>query len=51
MLATDGGSSFFSPATNVQIDAPVQTQTNVDPTTITESVSKSANAFSARWAP
>ena len=45
VLATSGGASFFSPATNVQIDAPVQTQTNVDPTTITESVSKSANVL------
>ena len=45
VLDTDGGASFFSPATNVQIDAPVQTQTNVDPTTITESVSKVANVL------
>jgi hypothetical protein len=45
VLATNGGASFFSPATNVQIFAPVQTQTNVDPTTISESVSKSANVL------
>jgi hypothetical protein len=45
VLATNGGNSFFSPNTNVQIDAPTQTQTNVDPTTITESVSKSANVL------
>ena len=45
VLATSGGNSLFSPATNVQIYAPVQTQTNVDPTTITESVSKSANVL------
>jgi hypothetical protein len=45
VLATNGGNSLFSPATNVQIYTPVQTQTNVDPTTITESVSKSANVL------
>ena len=45
VLAANGGASFFSPATNVQIFAPVQTQTNVDPTTITESVSKAANVL------
>jgi hypothetical protein len=45
VLATNGGSSFFSPATNVQIYAPVQTQTNVDPTTITANVSKTANVL------
>jgi hypothetical protein len=45
VLATNGGTSLFSPNTNVQIDTPVQTQTNVDPTTITESVSKNANVL------
>jgi hypothetical protein len=45
VLATNGGASLFSPSTNVQIFAPVQTQTNVDPLTITESVSKSANVL------
>jgi hypothetical protein len=45
VLATSGGNSLFSPSTNVQVFAPVQTQTNVDPTTITEEVSKSANVL------
>jgi hypothetical protein len=45
VLATNGGASLFSPATNVQIDTPVQNQTNVDPTTITESVSKTSNVL------
>jgi hypothetical protein len=45
VLATSGGASFFSPATNVQIFTPVQTQTNVEPTTITSDVSKSANVL------
>jgi hypothetical protein len=45
VLATNGGDSLFSPATNVQIDTPVQTQTNVDPTTITSDVSKNANVL------
>jgi hypothetical protein len=45
VLATNGGASFFSPATNVQIFTPVQTQTNVDPTTITSDVSKNANVL------
>lgn len=43
VLATDGGPSLFSPSTNVQIFTPVQTQTNVDPVTITKSVSDVAN--------
>jgi hypothetical protein len=43
VLATNGGNSLFSPNTNVQIFTPVQTQTNVDPTTITKSVSDVAN--------
>ena len=45
VLATSGGDSFFSPSTNVQIFTPAQSQTNVDPTTITRSVSKSANVL------
>jgi hypothetical protein len=45
VLATNGGDSLFSPNTNVQIDTPVQTQTNVDPTTITQDVSKTANVL------
>ena len=45
VLATSGGNSLFSPATNVQVFAPVQTQTNVDPTTITAEVSKTANVL------
>ena len=45
VLATSGGNSLFSPATNVQIDTPVQTQTNVDPTTITSDVTKNANVL------
>jgi hypothetical protein len=45
VLATSGGASLFSPSTNVQIFEPVQTQTNVDPTTITSEVSKSANVL------
>ena len=45
VLATNGGDSLFSPNTNVQIDTPVQTQTNVDPTTITEEVSKTSNVL------
>ena len=44
-LATSGGTSFFSPSTNVQIFAPVQTQTNVDPTVVTESLSQTANVL------
>ena len=43
VLATNGGNSLFSPSTNVQIFAPVQTQTNVDPTTITAALSQTAN--------
>ena len=45
VLATNGGNSLFSPSTNVQIFTPVQTQTNVDPTTITSEVSKTANVL------
>ena len=45
VLATSGGNSLFSPSTNVQVFAPVQTQTNVDPTTITAEVSKTANVL------
>ena len=45
VLATAGGNSLFSPSTNVQIFAPVQTQTNVDPVTITKSVSDTANVL------
>jgi hypothetical protein len=45
VLATNGGDSLFSPDTNVQIDTPVQTQTNVDPTTITSDVTKNANVL------
>ena len=45
VLATGGGPSLFSPSTNVQVFTPVQTQTNFDPTTITESVSKNANVL------
>jgi hypothetical protein len=45
VLATNGGTSLFSPATNVQIDTPVQTQTNVDPTTITETSTNTANVL------
>ena len=43
VLATNGGNSLFSPSTNVQIFTPVQTQTNVDPTTITAALSDTAN--------
>jgi hypothetical protein len=45
VLATSGGASLFSPSTNVQVFAPVQTQTNIDPTTITSEVSKTANVL------
>jgi hypothetical protein len=45
VLATSGGTSLFSPATNVQVFEPVQSQTNVEPTTITSEVSKSANVL------
>jgi hypothetical protein len=45
VLATNGGASLFSPATNVQIFTPVQTQTNVDPVTITKSYSETANVL------
>ena len=45
VLAANGGASFFSPATNVQIFAPVQTQTNVDPKVVTESLSETANVL------
>jgi hypothetical protein len=45
VMATSGGTSLFSPATNVQVFSPVQSQTNVDPTTITSEVSKSANVL------
>jgi len=44
-LSTYGGNSLFSPNTNVQIFAPVQTQTNVDTTTITEALSKTTNVL------
>jgi hypothetical protein len=44
-LATYGGNSLFSPNTNVQIDTPVQTQTNVDPTTITKNVTDTASVL------
>jgi hypothetical protein len=43
VLATGGADSLFSPSTNVQIFTPVQTQTNVDPTTITEALSQTSN--------
>jgi hypothetical protein len=43
VLASNGGNSLFSPSTNVQIFTPVQTQTNVDPTTITAALSQTAN--------
>ena len=45
VMETAGGNSLFSPSTNVQIFAPVQTQTNVDPVTITKSVSDTANVL------
>jgi hypothetical protein len=45
VLATNGGASLFSPATNVQIFTPVQTQTNVDPVTITKTSSDVANVL------
>jgi hypothetical protein len=45
VLATNGGASLFSPATNVQIFTPVQTQTNVDPVTVTKSVTDTANVL------
>jgi hypothetical protein len=45
VLATEGGNSLFSPSTNVQIFTPVQTQTNVEPVTITKSVSDTANVL------
>jgi hypothetical protein len=45
VLANSGGPSLFSPVTNVQIDTPVQTQTNVDPTTITKNVTENANVL------
>jgi hypothetical protein len=45
VLANSGGASLFSPVTNVQIFTPVQNQTNVDPVTITESVSKNAGVL------
>ena len=44
-LATYGGNSLFSPNTNVQIDTPVQTQTNIDPTTITKNVTDTASVI------
>ena len=43
VLATNGGNSLFSPSTNVQIFTPVQTQTNIDPTTITTALDKTTN--------
>jgi len=43
VLSTYGGNSLFSPSTNVQIFAPVQTQTNVDPTIVTETLTKTAD--------
>jgi len=43
VLATSGGNSLFSPSTNVQIFTPVQTQTNVDPTTITAALAETSN--------
>ena len=43
VLATKGGDSLFSPDTNVQIFTPVQTQTNVDPLTITKNVTDTAS--------
>jgi hypothetical protein len=45
VLATSGGNSFFSPSTNVQIFTPVQTQTNVDLTSVTKSVADTANVL------
>jgi hypothetical protein len=45
VLATSGGASLFSPNTNVQIFTPTQTQTNVDPVTITKSESNVANVL------
>ena len=43
VLAPNGGNSLFSPSTNVQIFTPVQTQTNIDPTTITAALDKTTN--------
>jgi hypothetical protein len=45
VLAANGGASLFSPQTNVQIYTPVQTQTNVDPVTITQDLTKTANVL------
>jgi hypothetical protein len=45
VLTTNAGPSLFSPSTNVQIFAPVQTQTNVDTKTITDTISKSTNVL------
>jgi hypothetical protein len=45
VLANSAGPSLFSPTTNVQIFTPVQTQTNVDTTTITEAISKSTSVL------
>jgi len=42
-LSTYGGDSLFSPNTNVQVFTPVQTQTNVDPTTITKNITNTAD--------
>ena len=42
-LTTHGGDSLFSPNTNVQIFTPVQTQTNIDPTTITKNITDTAS--------
>ena len=43
VLETAGGNSLFSPSTNVQIFTPVQTQTNIDPTTITSALAETTN--------
>ena len=45
VLSTGAGPSLFSPQTNVQIFAPVQTQTNIDTKTITDTISKSTNVL------
>jgi len=42
-LASNGGNSLFSPTTIAQVNVPVVTEINVDPTTITEETSKVAN--------
>jgi len=45
VLVDNGGISLYSPKTIAQVNAPVVTQINADPTTITDTTSEVANVL------